>query len=180
MKLSSIIENILLESQNSDIIIKAIEDKRLINIYYDDDKTDLSGWRRVEPYVVGINKKGNEVLRAWQQHGVSASYPPGKDGSNGSKRDPLTFIPGWRMFRLDKITNINTTGNDRFLTPRPKYNPNDSHIETIYKAADFSDKKPLFAPQKQTQQPIEPVSDKKPSIFDKFKDRFKNLIGNKK
>ena len=32
-------------------------------------------------------------------------------------------MPGWRYFRLDKITTISLTG-EKFDTPRPNYNPN--------------------------------------------------------
>lgn len=208
MKLGLIYEELILEfvNNNLDTIISAINDKRLINIYYDDDRTELTGWRRVEPFCVGINKYGNVCLRAWQEHGVSASYPPGK------KNDPLTHIPGWRMFRLDKITNINTTGNDRFTAARPKYNPKDKDMTKIYAAADFGGNG--FAsydtnPVSPTPTPITPTSnipqtspvvstptatppsgnfasyhdepqqkqDDKAGLFDKWAKKFKNLIG---
>jgi hypothetical protein len=133
MKLINIYEALLTEfvSQNLNTIISSINDKKLINIYYDDDRTGLKGWRRVEPFCVGKNTYGNDCLRAWQQHGVSATYPPGKTD------DPLTHVPGWRMFRIDKITNINVTGNDTFNSPRPKYNPQDKDMVEIYAAVDF-------------------------------------------
>ncbi len=141
MKLLNIYEGLITEftNQNMTTVINAINDKRLLNINYDaeDGNPDGKGWRRIEPFCVGKNKFGNDCVRAWQQHGVSASYPPGKDGSNGGKVDPLTFVPGWRMFRVDKITQINQTGNETFNAPRPKYNPKDSDMVQIYAAADF-------------------------------------------
>ena len=216
MNLTVIYEGLITELVNNNLstITQAINDKRLINIYYDDDRTGLTGWRRVEPFAVGRNKYGNDVLRAWQEHGVSASYPPGKT------HDPLTHVPGWRMFRLDKITNINTAGNDRFTEPKPKYNPADKDMATVYAAADFggqttpnpTNNNPVnpTAPQQPTPSTTQPVPspnftthgstglgttnpktgyagygttpqepEKKASMFDKWADKFKKLVGYK-
>jgi len=141
MKLLNIYEQLITEfvEQNMTTIVNAINGKKLLNIYYDaeDGNPDGHGWRRIEPFCVGKNKFGNDCVRAWQEHGVSASYPPGKDGSNGGKIDPLTFVPGWRMFRVDKITQINQTGNETFKSPRPKYNSQDKDMVQIYAAAQF-------------------------------------------
>ncbi len=223
-KLINIYEQLITEIENNNfaIVKQSILDKKLINIYYDDEtgNPDGKGWRRIEPFCLGKNKFGNICVRAWQDHGVSASYPPGKDGRNGGKRDPLTFVPGWRMFRVDKITNINTTGSDTFSSPRPKYNPQDKDMTEIYAAADFgtntggytSYNTPPTAPTPATpapvtnepqasvsatapvqpQTPAQPQStngygnsgyasyqDKKASMFDKWADKFKNLIGYK-
>lgn len=187
MKLGPLFTEIINETVERDKIITAIENKRLITIYYDSphdgDNSDYKkGWRRIEPFCYGVNKSGNPVLRAWQEHGVSYSYPPGK------KNDPLTHNPGWRMFRIDGIKSINTIGNDRFLEPRPKYNPKDKDMTTIYKAADFSN--PTQPPITNTpQQPVNtPPSDvtttksaepQKQTILGKLADRFKNLINYK-
>jgi len=142
LKLTNIYQELLTETVERNKIIKAIEDKRLVTIYYespfDADKPDyVKGWRRIEPFCYGINQYDNAVLRAWEVHGVSYSYPPGKNGSNGGKVDPLTYTPGWRMFRIDGIKTMNETGNDRFTSPRPKYNPNDKDMKIIFKAATF-------------------------------------------
>ena len=138
LKIGPILREVLNETIERNKLIKAIEDKRLMTIYYDsphdgDKEGYTKGWRRIEPFCYGINNSNNACLRAWQVHGVSNSYPPGKDN------DSLTEIPGWRMFRIDGIKSINEAGNDRFLSPRPKYNPNDKDMKIIYKAAKFGD-----------------------------------------
>lgn len=132
LKLSDLYKELLTEDVDRNSIIKAIQDKRLINIYYDSPHgTEDKGWRRIEPFCYGINNYDNSVLRAWQIHGPSDSYPEGKPN------DPLTHIPGWRMFRIDGIKQINEAGNDRFTAPRPKYNPDDKDMKIIYAAANF-------------------------------------------
>lgn len=194
LKLSEIFEQILLtEAVDGNKLIKAIKEKRLISIYYDSphdgDKADYpKGWRRVEPFCYGINNSDNAVLRAWELHGVSYSYPSGKPN------DPLTNIPGWRMFRIDGIQSMNEVGNDKFTEARPKYNPNDKDMKIIYAAADFSGKQEPIDPVEPTEPTSTPPETStfskevpdvdnntnsnsgKPSWFTKFGDKFKNIV----
>jgi hypothetical protein len=60
---------------------------------------------------LGLSKKGNYVLRAWDSEGASHRDFLGKK--------PL---PSWRLFRVDRINSFNPT-NEFFTTPRPNYNP---------------------------------------------------------
>ena len=85
------------------------------------------GWRWIEPYVYGLSKAGNPIIRAFQIEGVTD-----------------TEQPGWKTFRLDKITSWVRTPkmfyspiSDR--DPRvPKYNDRgDRSMTTIYKQATF-------------------------------------------
>lgn len=136
MKVRDILKesNILVEAFSPYALEKAMDDKKLISIYYDSphDTTNDKGWRRIEPFVLGRNKHGNDVIRAWQVGGSS-------DTPEGKLDDPLSKMPGWRMFRLDGIKNINIGGGDTIDKIRPKYNPDDKDMSVIYKYLDFGD-----------------------------------------
>lgn len=164
IKLNELFNQLILESTDtSNKIVSAVKDRRLINIYYesphDAGKDDYPrGWRRIEPFCIGINNYDNTVLRAWELHGPSYSYPDGKPN------DPLTHNPGWRMFRVDGITQINETGSERFTAPRPKYNPEDKDMKVIYAAANFGDNTtqsaaPVTVPTPDAQSPSVPTPD---------------------
>ena len=72
-------------------------------------------------YVVGYSKAGNLVLRAWDIDGASHTATIGEK--------PL---PGWRLFRADKIFTYQPT-DDNFTEMRPDYNPNgDKSMERVY------------------------------------------------
>ena len=86
------------------------------------------GYRDIEPVCLGISKAGNMVLRAWERQGVSHS-----------KEVEGNPIPGWRMFRLDKILTYALQG-DKFTEMRPKYNPNgDKLMSSVIINAKFDD-----------------------------------------
>jgi predicted DNA-binding transcriptional regulator YafY len=112
MKLYNVVKSLILETASVDSIIDAIQNRRKVVIYYDGDEPGGRGLRDIEPVCLGISKKGNYVLRAWDNEGASHR------GFLGKK--PL---PSWRLFRVDRISSFNTT-NDFFSTPRPNYNPN--------------------------------------------------------
>ena len=63
----------------------------------------------VEPHVLGRNRSGETLLRAYQLRG------PGSRGKTTR----------WRIFRLDCVCHAVETG-DRFTNPRAGYQPNDS------------------------------------------------------
>jgi len=92
-----IIETVLLE-QDSKIstLRQAIIDRKPISIQYSGPPGEvLSGPRfDIEPVVMGINaKSGNSVIWAYVFKGVS------KKG-----------IPGWKMFRVDRIESVDPSG----------------------------------------------------------------------
>ena len=68
--------------------------------------------REIEPVCIGVSKANNKVLRAWDIEGSSHT------GFKGEQ--PL---PGWRLFRLDKILSIKPTG-EIYNEVRPGYNLN--------------------------------------------------------
>jgi hypothetical protein len=68
--------------------------------------------RQIEPVCLGVSKAGNKVLRAWDSEGSSHTAYKGEQ--------PL---PGWRLFRLDKILSHKPTG-EVYNEPKPGYNFN--------------------------------------------------------
>lgn len=127
MKLYSILNNLILEAATRSEVESAIEKHQTCRIYYEGDETLAKGWRWVEPYVLGLSKAGNPIVRAYQIQGVTD-----------------TEQPGWKTFRLDKITTWTRTPRT-FYTPIsdrdprvPKYNEKgDRSMITIYKQAKF-------------------------------------------
>jgi hypothetical protein len=87
MKLYSVLNNIILEAVNKLEVEDAIEKHQTIRLWYEGDETIVKGWRWVEPYVLGLSKKGNPIVRVFQIKGVTD-----------------TEQPQWKTFRLDKIT----------------------------------------------------------------------------
>ena len=112
MKLVNTFKSLLLEIANLDDIQKSIREKTVVTIYYDGDIPGGKGYRRIEPVCVGYSKANNLVLRAWDLDGASHTNTTGEQ--------PL---PGWRLFRVDKIFTYQPT-NDSFTEVRDGYNPN--------------------------------------------------------
>lgn len=129
--LEEIFKQIILETVERTKIMDFIKNQYECTLYYKDDDVDVevkSGYRlNVHMYCYGKNKYGNDVVRCWVTKGVSLSYPPGK------AQDPLTWIPGWRLFRISRISSIRRTGR-QFKADKPKYNPADRDMEVIYAA----------------------------------------------
>lgn len=84
----------------------AINERRMIELNYD------PGYRLVEPHAYGLSSQGNELLRAYQIEGASASGEP----------------RNWKLFRVDRITGFEVLG-ERFDDSRPGYRPGDSAMK---------------------------------------------------
>jgi len=122
--LKSKVKALLNEAATQNDIVKYIKDRRIINFRYDSpvDPNNEGYYRNIEPYVLGVSKAGNLVLRAWQTN-LSSSV-------TGAK-------PNWRLFRLDGISEILPV-NHKFPTDiktlkqtRPKYNDQDRDMVKI-------------------------------------------------
>jgi len=111
MKLYNTVKSLILEVASIDSIVNAIKTKDKIIIYYDGDEPGGRGLRNIEPVCFGYSKAGNPVLRAWDEEGASHTAYKGEQ--------PL---PGWRLFRVDKIQSFRPSG-DKFNQPKPGYNP---------------------------------------------------------
>jgi predicted DNA-binding transcriptional regulator YafY len=112
MKLQGTLKGLICEIASIESITDCIKNKKKCIIYYDGDEPGGRGLREIEPVCLGVSKAGNKVLRAWDEEGAShTSY-------NGEQ--PL---PGWRLFRIDKILSLKPTG-ETFTEMRPNFNPN--------------------------------------------------------
>jgi hypothetical protein len=128
MKLYNILKKVIVEASTDDIT-SSIRNKNLVTIYYDGDddgKYNGKGLRVIEPFCYGTSKKGNAVIRAWEREG--ASYT----GSKGEQ--PL---PGWRLFRVDRIGNYSVNPLETFTEPKPLYNPDDKGMKGLKICAKF-------------------------------------------
>lgn len=112
MKLQESLRGIINEIASLDSVINAIKNRYRVIIYYDGDEPGGRGIREIEPVCLGVSKAGNKVLRAWDNEGSSHTDYIGDQ--------PL---PGWRLFRLDKILSNKPTG-EVYNEIRPDYNLN--------------------------------------------------------
>ena len=122
MKLSSVYKEIISEAVNRNEIISAIDNRNICTIYYEGDTISNPGYREIEPYVYGLSKRENPVIRAYQLEG---------------KTDTPENMPGWRLFRVDRMVDFINSG-DIFNEPKPLYNPSgDKDMTKIYAQAKF-------------------------------------------
>ncbi len=112
MKLLDNLKHIINEIASINDLQDSIKKKKLVIIYYDGKDNGGKGLRTIEPVCLGYSKKDNLVLRAWEREG--ASY---------SEKNENNILPGWRLFRVDKIFTLSPT-MDNFNEMRPYYNPN--------------------------------------------------------
>lgn len=128
MKLYSLLNELILEVATRTEVERAIVNHDRVRVYYEGDETETPGIRFIEPYVLGLSKAGNQILRAYQYAGVTD-----------------TEQPGWKTFLLDKIKDWDEVGEAPFRNPIsdrvsgiPKYNPNgDKSMTLVYKQAKF-------------------------------------------
>ena len=112
MKLYNTVKSLILEVASINSITDAINKRQKVILYYDGDEPGGRGLREIEPVCFGYSKADNPILRAWDYEGASHTNYKGEQ--------PL---PGWRIFRLDKILSFRPTG-EVFNEPKPGYNPN--------------------------------------------------------
>lgn len=118
-----------LENEAKDAIKKHYE----VYISYDGANTDGNenrgkGKRLIQPVAMGLSKKGNPVIRAFQPNG-----------------DTKTHKPAWKLFLLDRIKEWEPRKKQRFNEPPGmysadgKFNPNgDEAMSRVDFIADFS------------------------------------------
>jgi len=129
MKLYNSLKNLILEVASLGAVRDAISKKNKCVIYYIGDEPGGKGLREIEPVCLGYSKSGNLVLRAWDYEGASHTAYKGEQ--------PL---PGWRLFRLDKITMFRPL-DINFFDPRPNYNFNgDRSMTKVLINAQFDQK----------------------------------------
>jgi predicted DNA-binding transcriptional regulator YafY len=125
MKLYNIVKRLILE-KSAEEISNSIKNKNIVTMYYDGDDNGGKGLRVIEPFCYGVSKAGNAVIRAWEREGASYTAQKGEQ--------PL---PGWRLFRVDRIGSYNFDPRQNFTEPRPQYNPKDKGMTSIKLCAEF-------------------------------------------
>ena len=126
MKLLESLKSVINEIASMGDVQDAIKKKKVVTIYYDGNDNGGKGYRTIEPVCLGYSKKGNLVLRAWETEGAS-----------WSEKNEGNYLPGWRLFRLDKIFTFKDT-LDKFYDVRPNYNPNgDKSMERVLVNSNF-------------------------------------------
>jgi predicted DNA-binding transcriptional regulator YafY len=112
MKLIQKLNGLITEIAAISDITNSIKKREIVTIYYDGKDNGGKGYRTIEPVCLGMSKKNNMVLRAWES-----------EGSSFSAKNKGNFLPGWRLFRVDKIFTYKPTF-DKFNEMRPNYNQN--------------------------------------------------------
>ena len=92
MKLYNLYEDVILEHVDESKILEAINNKVMANIMYVDKEGEPPTKRYVQIYRLGKSKANNPVISAYQIGGGTT-----------------TAAPGWKLFRLDRITDIQLT-----------------------------------------------------------------------
>jgi predicted DNA-binding transcriptional regulator YafY len=111
MKLVSNLSELITEIAAISDMTDSIKKRNVVTIYYDGNDNGGKGYRTIEPVCLGFSKRDNMVLRAWEREG--ASYSAQNKGN---------VLPGWRLFRVDKIFTYKPSF-DNFDEVRPNYNP---------------------------------------------------------
>lgn len=126
MRLNETLKSLIVEIASIESVVDCIKNKKKCIIYYDGDEPGGRGLREIEPVCLGTSKSGNKVMRAWDEEGASHTAYKGEQ--------PL---PGWRLFRLDKILSLKPTG-ESFSEMRPDFNPDgDKSMKSVIIVAKF-------------------------------------------
>lgn len=127
MRLINTIKNLITEAATLEDVLDSIKNRKVVVIYYDGDEPGGRGLREIEPVCIGVSKANNRIIRAWDKEGSSHTAYKGEQ--------PL---PGWRLFRLDKILSLKPTG-EVYNEPRPGYNFNgDKTMASVILNAKFN------------------------------------------
>ncbi len=121
----------LKENVNNTLIMEKLEDlinnKLICTVDYRGEKLGdvLNGIRVIEPYTVGVSENGEIYLRAWLIRGISKS----------GRINPR-LVPGWRLFKVNRIRSVSPT-LQKFLIPKKGYNNEDSAMSEVLFTATF-------------------------------------------
>lgn len=139
-------ENIKLTSPNGKKITNAIKNRNPISFYYNGPKGEVKPGRRirVEPVALGLSKGGNLVIRGYVQ-------PPSESKRGFTKH-------GWRLFRLDRLSNLIVDEQSQFNMKRSQYKEgDDGSMTTTYVTTTWTDSPSDIRPPEP--QKVEPKTD---------------------
>lgn len=170
---------LLKESVGDGTIVDAIDNHKIVYIYYAGDETIMKGYRTIYPLVLGSSKSkkaqkegGYNLLSAWQEAGSTDSRKIYYNQKGKAKS-------GWRLFREDKITSFLPTGKifstnpDKFPDVE-HYNPNDSRMASIIAAVKVDSGEPETQVLGKTTAQKLPEPEQ-PSAFAGQKDKFRKF-----
>ena len=146
-------QNILKTSQSKPIV-DAIVNRNPITFYYTGprkpkEKSVKQGSRvNAEAVAMGINSKGNLVIRAYVQ-------PPSVSKKGFNKH-------GWRTFLVTRMSNIQVNKNTQFNEKRPGYNEGDETpryggMRVTYVKSNWEKTIPVKKEPKPTKEPVKKV-----------------------
>lgn len=127
-----ILEDILNEgTPSTSDISDAIANRKKVKIRYNSGGNgEAEGDRVVDPYVYGLSRGGNHVLRVFQEYGDSTGKNP-------------TFTPGWKTVRVDRIEDweeLEQTFDEAPSDKYGKYNPQgDRNMSVVIMKAELPD-----------------------------------------
>ena len=110
----SVIRQILTEEVTQNNVSYAVRKRHVVSFTYDSGDGDTKGKKErivVCPCVLGVTSAGNLVFRGYQMNGSSKTAEEGKK--------PL---PGWRMFRLDRVVPNTWKDTRKVFNRPPDYN----------------------------------------------------------
>jgi hypothetical protein len=151
---NEIFAELLQESISRNSIMDAINNRWVCRLWYNDGtKKAAKGYRDVEIFAYGRTIKGHDAIRVWQRSGASRT-------PNGNGKDHLRNIEGWRLFRVDRIAQIEFLRNlGQFDTDREKFDPDETgttSMAEVYHAVDGSSGS-APATSNDTRTPVSPV-----------------------
>ncbi len=147
----------------------AIVNRHPITFYYSGPrkpkkKSVKAGYRvKAEAVALGLNKKGNLVVRAWIDNPSKSKR--GTPSNVGNEKANY----GWRTFLVTRMSSIQVLNTETFDIRREKFNGggDDRSMRVTYVSTDFSTKpkEPKKAPVSTTPPKVEPTKPvKKPGI----------------
>lgn len=117
------IKKILNENVEPKDVNDAIENQYQVIIKYSDEENHAPDKRVIEPYVYGLSKANNPVIRGFQYYG-----------------DTYRGVPHWKLFRLDRITYWQPTNNHFNASPSER-----GWNAEVYKANADADMSQVFS-----------------------------------
>lgn len=103
ISLNEALKKALNESVEPKDINDAIQNQYQVIIKYSDEENHAPEKRVIEPYVYGLSKANNPVIRGFQYYG-----------------DTYRGIPHWKLFRIDRITYWQPTENHFNASPKER------------------------------------------------------------